>query len=335
MDRQGDPESNIIDSGFFYAESQLLMMTMKSWIRLNAFLLFLCFFPFSASAGQISDIRGVEIPKGKVFSRIISLYPAHTENLATLGCAELLVGISKSDTFPESIRSKTRFSYRDNPEKFIAASPDLILVRPMIVRAYPQLLSRLQDAGITVVSLQPRSVEGIYIYWNNLAALVGKEQAAGKMVAEFKTALAKYDVQNSAILKESKPWIYFESIHSKMKTIAPKSIAAAVLKYGGGRNIAADATARNNTNISAYGKEHILSHAANIDIYLAQKGRMNQVSVEDIITEPGFASIKAVQQGQVYLIDEHLVSRPTMRLLKGIERVREIIRLFESNLYGE
>ena len=305
---------------------------MKFWIRLNVFCLFCCFVPFAVSAGQISDTRGVEIPKGKVFSRIISLYPAHTENLATLGCVELLVGISKSDTFPETVIGKTRFSYRDNPEKFIAAAPDLILVRPMIVRAYPQLLSRLQDAGITVVSLQPRSVEGIYIYWNNLAALVGKEQAAEKMVAEFKEALAKYGVQNSMVSEEAKPWIYFESIHSKMKTIAPRSIAAAVLKYGGGRNVAADATARNNTNISAYGKERILSHAATIDIYLAQKGRMNQVSVEDILTEPGFASIKAVQQGQVYLIDEHLVSRPTMRLLKGIERVREIIRLFEKSL---
>jgi len=308
-----------------------LMVDMKSWVRFEIILLIVCLLPFSASAAQLLDIRGVDLPQGKAFNRIISLYPAHTENLASLGCADLLIGISKSDTFPESINSKPKFSYRDNPEKFIAAAPDLILVRPMIVRAYPQLLSRLQDAGITVVSLQPRSVEEIYTYWRNLASLVGKEQDARKMVADFKAALAEYDVLNNEKAEEEKPLIYFESIHSKMKTIAPKSIAAAVLAYGGGRNVAADATARNNTNIAAYGKEHIISHAAKIDIYLAQKGRMNQVSVEDIAAEPGFASIKAVQQEQVYLIEEHLVSRPTMRLLEGIERVREVIRLFENS----
>jgi len=308
--------------------ARFLMVNMKSWIRFKVFLLAFCLLVSSASAGKLSDIRGVDLPDGKVFSRIISLYPAHTENLASLGCSDVLVGISKSDTFPQSISGKPTFSYRDNPEKFIAAAPDLILVRPMIVRAYPQLLGRLQEAGISVVSLQPRSVEGIYTYWQDLASLVGKEEEAKRMITDFQAALANYDAQNQLIAEENKPGIYFESIHSKMKTIAPRSIAAAVLTYGGGRNIAADATARNNTNIAAYGKEHILSHAANIDIYLAQKGRMNQVSIEDITAEPGFASIKAVQQGQVYLIDEHLVSRPTMRLLQGIERVREVIRLF-------
>jgi len=287
--------------------------------------------PFSVFGASLTDISGHSLAEGKVFQRIISLYPAHTENLVTLGCTELLIGISSSDDFPESITNRQRFSYRDNPEKFIAASPDLILVRPMIVRAYPQLLGRLQEAGITVVSMQPRSVEEIFSYWHDLASLVGKKERAEKMIEEFKTALLHYEEQNNRIAQENKPWIYFESIHSKMKTIAPQSIAATVLRYGGGRNVAADAVARNSTNIAAYGKEHILSHAAKIDIYLAQKGRMNRVSVEDIVAEPGFASIKAVREGQIYLIDEKLVSRPTMRLLLGVERVREVIRDFSGS----
>lgn len=301
---------------------------MKLTQILEFFIFLFLALPFSVTAGSLVDISGQALADGSGFNRIISLYPAHTENLVILGGEELLVGISKSDDFPESIIAKPKFSYRDNPEKFIAAAPDLILVRPMIVRAYPQLLSRLQEAGITVVSLQPRSVEGIYAYWRDLASLVGKEQDAERMIVDFKTALSRYDAQNRQSSEEAKPWIYFESIHSKMKTIAPESIAAAVLAYGGGRNVAADAVARNNTNIASYGKEHILSHAPKIDIYLAQNGRMNQVSTEDIITEPGFASIKAVQQGQVYLIDEKLVSRPTMRLLLGVERVREVVTLF-------
>jgi cobalamin transport system substrate-binding protein len=304
-------------------------VSMKLEQIFTFFFLFLVL-PSSTTAGSLVDISEQELPEGILYSRIISLYPAHTENLANLGCADLLVGISKSDDFPKGISSKPTFSYRDNPEKFIAAAPDLILVRPMIVRAYPQLLSRLQEAGITVVSLQPRSVDEVYVYWRDLASLVGKEPDAERMVADFKSALLQYDAENRQSGEETKPWIYFESIHSKMKTIAPESIAATVLTYGGGRNVAADAKARNNTNIASYGKEHILSHASQIDIYLAQKGRMNQVSTEDIITEPGFASIKAVQQGQVYLIDEKLVSRPTMRLLLGIERVREVISLFKN-----
>ena len=47
-----------------------------------------------------------------------------------------------------------------------------------------------------------------------------------------------------------------------------------------------------------------------------------------INSEPGFQAIKAIQEHQVYLIDEKIVSRPTMRLLMGIYE-------FGSKLYPE
>jgi iron complex transport system substrate-binding protein len=48
---------------------------------------------------------------------------------------------------------------------------------------------------------------------------------------------------------------------------------------------------------------------------------MNRVSREMIEAEPGFQAIKAVREGKIFLIDEELVSRPTMRLLDGIRQV--------------
>lgn len=298
---------------------------------ITVFLLFFVIWPCSVVAGELYDIAGNALGGKKDFQRIISLYPAHTENLASLQAADLLVGVSKGDDYPEAIIGKQRFSYRDNPEKFIAASPDLILVRPMIVRAYGQLLSRLQEAGITVVSLQPRSVDEIYTYWRDLGTLIGREEEAEKMIADFKQGLDGFTERNMKTPESQRPRVYFESIHAKMKTIAPRSIAAFVLEHGGGYNIASDALARNSTNIASYGKERILSHAASIDIYMAQNGRMNKVSRGDIIAEPGFGSIKAIQEGQVYLIEEKFVSRPTLRLLKGMERVQEIIKEFQAS----
>jgi iron complex transport system substrate-binding protein len=97
------------------------------------------------------------------------------------------------------------------------------------------------------------------------------------------------------------------------------------LTTAGGINVAADAKAVRNTNIAAYGKEHILSHGDNIDIYLAQRGAMNQISVERIEEEGGFRAIKAVREGQVYIIDEKIVSRPTLRLLDGIYEIGRIL----------
>jgi len=259
------------------------------------------------------------------FQRIISLYPAHTENLAWMGAASQLVGVSRSCDYPPEVLALPRFSPRDDPEKFLAFHPDLVLVRPMIERSYPDLINRLRQAAIEVVSLQPTSVAGIFDYWQQLGRLAGREQEARSMVRAFKRELARIREEVAAVPVERRPRVYFEAIHAKMKTFAPQSIAAFVLAEAGGVNVALDASRVRNTNIAWYGKERLLEKADRIDVFLAQVGRMNPVTVEEIIREPGFAAIKAVREGRVFLVDERLVSRPTMRLLDGIRQVHALL----------
>jgi len=261
----------------------------------------------------------------KPYSRIISLYSAHTENLVSLGAAERLIGISVSDDYPEEILSKPRFSYREDPEKFIAARPDLVLVRPMIERSYPQLLSKLSQAGIAVISLQPNSVEEIFDYWRVLGALVGRPRAAEKMIASFQHGLGRIHDVIRAIPAEQRPRVYFESIHKKMKTFAPCSIAIFALEQAGGVNVARDAHQVRQTNIADYGKERILANGAGIDVFIAQQGRMNPVDLETIMDEPGFLAVKAVRDGRVFLVDERLVSRPTLRIVEGVRQLSSIL----------
>ena len=79
------------------------------------------------------------------------------------------------------------------------------------------------------------------------------------------------------------------------------------------------------TNIAYYGKERILSRAGEIDVYLAQQGAMNQPSLELIRAEPGYDVIKAVKAGQVFIIDETIVARPTWRLLYGINTIGNLL----------
>lgn len=277
--------------------------------------------PVSA-AGMDQD--GNPIPGGVPFKRIISLYSAHTDNLLAFGLGPELIGVAAGDE-NEAVSDLPRFSANDTPEKFIAAAPDLILIRPMISQAHPQLVDQLRKAGIAVVSLQPTTVDDMFAYWQTLGELSGRAGEAAAMIGKFKGELAAIERVRDAIAMDKRPKVYFESIHARMKTFAPSSIAVFVLESAGGVNVAADAEARNATNIAAYGKERILSHAAEIDIYLAQNGRMNQVTKELIAQEPGFQAIKAIRAGRICLIDEELVSRPTPHLLQGIREVRALL----------
>ncbi len=271
----------------------------------------------------IIDKAGRHIEVSKPFTKIISLYGAHTENLFYLGADKQIIGISINDKFPPKVNSKKRFSYHDDAEKFIGADPDLIIIRPMIDKGYHKLFTSLEKLGITIISLQPSSTEEMFDYWLALGALTGKNSQAEKMVKDFKKEVEKLSTLTSNIKKKKK--VYFEAIHKRMKTFTRNSMPGFVLKTAGGINIAIDAQTSRNSNIANYGKEKILSHGAEIDIFLAQKGVMNNITREIIKNEPGFKSIKAVANGKIYLIDEQIISRPVFRLILGIKTIGHIL----------
>ncbi|MFO7714042.1 ABC transporter substrate-binding protein [Desulfosarcina sp.] len=253
------------------------------------------------------------------YGRIISLYGAHTQNLLAMGAADRLIGVDGQSSRLPGAEGLPIYSYHDDPERFLAARPDLVLIRPMIERGYARLVQRLEKSAIQVVSLQPTSVDQLEEYWRILGTLCGREAQADDMVRTFKMAV--HDFKRLAAQVENPQRVYFEAIHSKMKTFAPQAMAIFALETAGGINVATDAPVRADNNIAVYGKERLLSHAAEIDVFLSQHGAMNQVPVEVIRSEPGFGAISAVKSERVYLVDEAIVSRPTLGLLRGIYRI--------------
>ncbi len=305
--------------------STAVIVSLTFCLTFSLAFIFLINTAYSAQAEKaVIDSSGKKIPVTKPFQRIISLYSAHTENICSLGAGKQLIGISRSDDYPSSITALKRYSYREDPEKFIAAQADLVLVRPMIERSYPEFIKKLRQAGISVLSLQPNGVEDMFSYWRNLGILTGKDLQAEEMITIFQSSLKTMKAKLQKVPAKSRPKVYFESIHTKMKTFALDSIGIFVLEQAGGMNVGADASQVRTTNIAFYGKERLLSHGDEIDIFLAQKGRMNPVTREIIQKEPGFQAIRAVREGDIYLIEEALVARPTLRILEGINELHQI-----------
>ena len=271
----------------------------------------------------VQDQAGRSIEVDQPFSRIISLYGAHTEVLYALGAGSRVVGVSSGEPYPQRAGEKPVFSYHDGVERFLAANPDLVLIRPMIERGYGRLISRLRDAGIAVVSIQPRKPEEITEYWHILGVLTGKQERAEEMDRLFRRTRNKLRGLGESV--REKKTVYFEAMHKEMKTFSPQSIAMHVLRTAGGINAADGARPIRGTNIAAYGKERILARAEEIEGYLAQKGPMNQPTREMIQSEPGFSLIQAVQEGEIHIVNERVVSRPGPRLLLGMYRIGRIL----------
>ena len=294
-------------------------------MRIKSFLLTPCLVLLLASlvsAASITDSEKRTLVFSQPFKRIISLYPAHTTNLLELGLNKEIIACGPSDT---QLPHLPRVQFQDDPERLLALKPDLVLIRPMISRGYPNLVRILEKNNVRVISLQPSEANELFAYWEALGKLTGREPQAKAMVETFGKRLAAITASVQQIPKEKRKRVYFEAIHKQMKTFAPNAIAMFALESAGGINIASDAEQVRETNIAAYGKERILAKGAEIEVFLAQQGRMNPVTVENIMQEPGFQAIKAVRSNRVFLIDERLVSRPTLRIIEGIRTIAALL----------
>lgn len=280
----------------------------------NGYFLLLLFVLCLLVVGQ--SVSAEETKSAKTYTRIISLYGAHTENLIALGAKDKLAGVSRDEADETGLPA---FDARASAETFLAARPDLVLMRPMHAQAYPALVEQLRAAGVDVQALQPRTADEMFDYWRTLGALVEAHDKAEGMIrsfeAERKTIQQRY-VPDDPVKRIG---VYFESMHGKVKTFSPDSIAMFVLSSAGGVNVASDAVPSGNSNIAAYDKERILLHAETIGAFLAQRGAMNNVTREEI--DADYAALPAVQAGRVLIVDESDVSRPTPSLLKGISQI--------------
>ncbi len=268
----------------------------------------------------------LQAEESKNYRRVISLYAAHTEVLLRVGAGDRLVGISAQETYqgPET-RGWERppvFSIRDDPEKFLAAKPDLVLVRPMHLAAGSHLVTTLRNAGVRVQAAQVLKAEDLYQYWRDLAGLVGKQAEAERMIADFDARISAYH-QAAALRPDSeKPGVFLEAVHGPIKTFTPGSIPVWLVELAGGYDVAQDAAPRlPGLIVTDYGPERLLAKAKEVDIFISQTGPMNASTIEQVRGRSIYQPLKAVKEGRVYKIPEDILARPTPSLLVGLATI--------------
>ncbi|SHK40437.1 ABC transporter substrate-binding protein [Tepidibacter formicigenes] len=278
------------------------------------------------------DDSGNEININEPAKKIISLYSAHTENLFALGLDDEIIGVGTRDIYPAKALEKEKYDYKSDPEKVIAAEPDLVLIRPFIKRSKPEFVDALEKAGLTVVSLYPESFDEFDDYIKKLGIITGKRDKANKLLQDFYKQIN--EIKNTTKDISPKVNVYFESSENGYKTVTTDSMPAKAIEIAGGLNIALDAKPiKKGSSIAPYGAERILEKADKIDVFVSQNGVMNAGGNKHSITiRPGFDAIKAVQNDRVYVINQKIISSPTFRYLDGI---KELCRMFYPEIFDD
>ena len=252
--------------------------------------------------------------------RVVSLAPANTEILFAIGAGAQVVGRDMFSDYPADATSIADIGGsmgKFNLEAILALHPDLVLAGGINT---PELVASLEQLGLTVFFLpNPTTLEEMYTNLETVARLTGHESETAGLVDSLKARVAAVDEKILPISND--PTVYYEldaTDPTKPYTAGPGSFVDLLIARAGGINIGAELQGQW-AQISL--EQLVVANPAIIILGDAAYGE----TPEKVAQRPGWGTLAAIQTGQVFPIDDNLVSRPGPRLVDGLEAMAKLL----------
>ena len=261
--------------------------------------------PQAASRKQVMGVDdfGDTITLAGGATRIVSLNPTTTEILFALGAGSRVVGRSTYDIYPDSARLVPDLGagIRPNVEAILAARPDLVLLYASNDNRVAA--QRLRAGGIATASFKVDSIAEFERLTRLLGRLTG-DSARGHLVAD--TVLRTLDSVRAATRNLPRPTVVIPTWHEPLLVIGGGSFLSQLVEIAGGANVYADIEAP--------------SPAVTFEDVLKRNPRYvitGPESAERIKRMPQWASLPAVRDGRLLILDTNVTLRPATRIGEG------------------
>lgn len=278
----------------------------------------------AADAGfpvTVTDGTGRSVTVARKPERIVSLAPAATETLFAVGAGPRVVAVTTSDTYPPEAKQLPTvggFSPKTiSTEAVLALRPDLVLTAGRLQQSVAESLAKL---GLTVVPLEPNTLEEVAAAVELVGRATGCDKRAGEVAADFRGRLAAVRGRTAAA-DGAKPKVLYVLWDDPLQTAGPGTFIGQMVTEAGGQNVFADATQL----YPRVSDEAVLQRDP--DLVLAPDHRDGDTSIPArLIRRPGWDKVTAVRTGRVRAVTGDLVNRPGPRLIDGLEAVEKLVR---------
>ena len=247
-----------------------------------------------------TDDFGDSVRIGAPPSRIVSLSPATTEILFTLGAGSRLVGRTKYDLWPESAKliPSVGDGMRPNVEAVLALHPDLVVIYAS--QDNRPAATRFRAAGVNTLALRGDRISEFRRVVQLLGATIG-DSARAKTLAD--SVYHTLDSVRAVTRSLPKPSVFWHVWDAPVITIGGGSFMNDLVNIAGGRNVYADIKAPSGT-VSLEDVSH-----RDPDVILAGPDGKHQIEAD-----PRWRIVRAAREGRIFVVDTGVVARPSVRL---------------------
>ncbi len=271
-----------------------------------------------------TDDLGNTVTLARPPQRVITLQPNLAEIIALVGAIDQLVGVTEFCNYPPEAAAKAKVGGIINPslEKIVGLQPDLVLVSRGNDMAF---IRRLAELDISVLGYDPQTLPDVIELVRRLGEVTGHqeqaEQAAQDLRERYETVLRQASGRSGIRLR-----VLFVLSWEPLFVAGATSFVNDMITAAGGEN-----AVRQITNVDQkkpwpqISREAVVAANAQAIISTAAHGKAQAAEAEQILhrlkTDPGWQQVTAVKQGQVYIIDDDLVTIPGPRLIDGLETI--------------
>lgn len=272
-----------------------------------------------AAEKPTTDPSGAEVSIPDEIGSVVVLAPSIAETLVALGCGDLIVGYDTQsvglDGLPADV--PTFDMMQPDMEQLAALKPDVLFVSNMTLYDQSNPYQQLMDLGVCVLCVPTAdSIAAIQEDIAFIAAAMGKSTEGDALIVDMQAELDRIAAIGATVT--DKKTVYFEI-----------SAAPSMYSFGSGVFL--------NEMIEMIGAENVLADqqgwlpveaetvvAANPDVILTNVNYIDD-PVAEILGRSGWEGMSAVQNEQVFYIDNMASSLSNQNIVKALDQMAKAV----------
>lgn len=275
---------------------------------------------------QLTDAAGRQVTLTKKPERIVSLSPSYLGMIDAVGGKLAGRATSKVGTVPDSMKDvpEVGLVYNINMESLVALKPDLVLAGK---NQHEKFVPLLTSNNINVIEFDAKTYDEVKRTVAVLGEIYGAQDKASAENALLDKEIAAV---TGRLPKDKKRVVIMHATASSVTVEGSHSIAGCVSDLLGFENVAS-AALQGKSDKTPYSMESLVGQDPDI-LFITSMGKPEEIENRlrsDFKQNPAWNSLRAVQQGHVYVLPEKLF------LINPGLRYPEAVKYMAQQVYPE